>query len=82
EGALAGSAIGLVDAVRYCHDVVGLALDECLRMASRYPARVVGDKTRGHLQPGARADMVLLGTTLEVAATWLGGVRQDHATLR
>ncbi len=79
EGALAGSAIGLVDAVRYCHQVVGLTLDECLRMASCYPAQLLGDASRGHLTAGARADMTLLDDTLAVSATWLGGVRQDHA---
>ena len=78
-GTLAGSAIGLIDAVRYCHTVVGLALEECLRMASRYPARVIGDATRGHLGAGARADMVLLDDALQVHSTWLGGQRQDYA---
>ena len=78
-GTLAGSAIGLIDAVRYCHTVVGLALEECLRMASRYPARVIGDATRGHLGAGARADMVLLDDALQVQSTWLGGQRQDYA---
>ncbi|MCB1843843.1 MAG: N-acetylglucosamine-6-phosphate deacetylase, partial [Halioglobus sp.] len=38
RGVLAGSAIGLIDAVRYAHATAGLPLDEALRMASLYPA--------------------------------------------
>lgn len=38
EGTLAGSAISLMDAVRYCYRTAGLPLEECLRMASLYPA--------------------------------------------
>jgi len=79
EGALAGSAIGLIDAVRYCHRVVGLALEECLRMASLYPAQFIGEPRLGRIAAGARADLVLLDAELQVKATWLAGQREDHA---
>ena len=79
EGALAGSAIGLIDAVRYCHRVVGLPLEECLRMASLYPAQFIGEPRLGRIAAGSRADLVLLDTDLRVTATWLAGQREDHA---
>ncbi|MDO8860610.1 N-acetylglucosamine-6-phosphate deacetylase [Haliea sp. E1-2-M8] len=79
EGALAGSAIGLIDAVRYCHQVVGLPLEECLRMASLYPAAFIGEPELGRIAAGSRADLVLLDADLQVNATWLAGQREDHA---
>ncbi len=79
EGALAGSAIGLVDAVRYCHQVVGLPLEECLRMASLYPAEFIGEPRLGRIAAGSRADLVLLDADLQVSATWVAGQRSDHA---
>ncbi|MEQ9393922.1 N-acetylglucosamine-6-phosphate deacetylase [Haliea sp.] len=79
EGALAGSAIALIDAVRYCHQIVGLPLDECLRMASLYPAALIGKPQLGRIAAGSRADMVLLDEDLRVNATWLAGQRENHA---
>ncbi|MFO7552225.1 MAG: N-acetylglucosamine-6-phosphate deacetylase [Haliea sp.] len=79
EGALAGSAIALIDAVRYCHQIVGLPLDECLRMASLYPAALIGEPQLGRIAAGSRADMVLLDEDLRVNATWLAGQREHHA---
>lgn len=73
EGALAGSAISLLDAVRYCHRVAGLPLEECLRMASLYPAQFIGEPRLGRIAPGSRADLVLLDAELQVGATWLAG---------
>ena len=82
EGALAGSAIGLVDAVRYCHRVVGLPLEECLRMASLYPAEFIGEQRLGRIAAGSRADLVLLDENLQVNATWVAGHRSDCARRR
>lgn len=77
EGALAGSAIGLGDAVRYCHQCVGLPLAECLRMASLYPATCLAlEGELGRIAPGYRADLVLLDDDFGVMATWIGGADQ------
>ncbi|MAT91301.1 MAG: N-acetylglucosamine-6-phosphate deacetylase [Halioglobus sp.] len=79
EGVLAGSAIGLIDAVRYCQREVGLPLEECLRMASRYPAVAIGlGDTLGCLHPGYRADLVHFDDDLNVIHTWLAGEQQTH----
>lgn len=79
EGALAGSAIGLNDAVRYCRDVVGIAEAECLRMASLYPAQFLGaDKLLGSLEPGKRADLVHFDGQLNVIDTWVAGQHLSH----
>ncbi len=76
EGVLAGSAIGLIDAVRFTHREVGLPLAECLRMASRYPAAVLGLKhSLGRLAPGYRGDLVHFREDFSVQSTWLAGER-------
>ena len=74
EGKLAGSAIGMVDAVRYCVETVGLDLGETLRMASLYPAQYLGiDEKLGRIEPGMRADLVHLSQQLQVKNTWVAG---------
>ncbi|MFV0278520.1 MAG: N-acetylglucosamine-6-phosphate deacetylase [Parahaliea sp.] len=79
EGALAGSAIGMIDALRYCHRTVDLALEECLRMAATYPAAFLRQQHRlGRIAPGDRADFVRLDTELRVLDTWVAGVRESH----
>lgn len=79
EGALAGSAIGLIDAVRYAHREVGLPLDECLRMASLYPAEFLGvDACLGRIAPGYRADLVLFDEDFQVCDTWVAGAHASH----
>ena len=67
EGNLAGSAITLLDAVRYCVGTVGIDLEEALRMASTYPAAFLGvHKTRGKLLPGYQADIIALNQNLQL----------------
>lgn len=75
DGTLAGADLTMIDAVRFIHGL-GVALGEALRMASLYPAQVLGiDKSRGSLRPGARADLVHLSAGLEVASVWSSGER-------
>ncbi|KRA45322.1 N-acetylglucosamine-6-phosphate deacetylase [Pseudoxanthomonas sp. Root630] len=73
-GALAGSALDMVTAVRNCVRLLGLPLDEAARMASTYPADVLGlGGTHGRIAPGYRADLVALDADLQVVGTWIGG---------
>ena len=79
QGVLAGSAIGMIDAVRYATNTVGLDLAQCLRMASLYPATIVGlDHTLGRIASGYRADLVHFDENFKVHSTWLAGQRQAH----
>lgn len=78
-GTLAGSAIGMIDAVRYAARAVGLPLAECLRMASLYPAAILQlDDHLGRVASGYRADLVHFDEQLLVTDTWLAGQRQQH----
>ncbi len=79
EGKLAGSAIGMIDAVRISHQSVGLPLEECLKMASLYPAQFMQlDDQRGSIQQGYRADLVHFNDDFHVCNTWLAGSQQQY----
>lgn len=70
QGVLAGSALTLPQAVRNCVQHVGLSLAEALRMASLYPARVLGLTGQlGYLQKGYAADFWLFDEYLTPRAT-------------
>jgi len=73
DGTLAGSDLDMASAVRFMTRHVGVPLEEALRMASLYPARLLGLGDRGRLTPGARADIVALDDDLNAARVWIGG---------
>lgn len=74
SGVLAGSALDMAAALRNAVALLGLGLDEVLRMASAYPADFLGIADRmGRLKPGMRADLVLLDDGLAVKETWIAG---------
>ncbi|WP_296253604.1 N-acetylglucosamine-6-phosphate deacetylase [uncultured Stenotrophomonas sp.] len=75
-GALAGSALDMITAVRNTVGLLGLSLAEASRMASTYPAQFLGlDDRYGHIAAGYQADFVLLDADLQVQATWIAGQR-------
>jgi N-acetylglucosamine-6-phosphate deacetylase len=79
EGRLAGSAIGMIDAVRLTNIWVGLDLDESLRMASLYPAEFMQvHHYLGKIQPGYRADLVHFTEDFRVTHTWVAGEMSQH----
>lgn len=83
EGKLAGSAIGLLEAVRNCVEQVGIPLAEALRMASLYPAGYFGvDDRLGRLRPGYQADLVHFTTDWEATRTWVAGHAETQPTVK
>lgn len=73
DGVLAGAHLALSDAVRNAATMLGASPGDALRMASLTPAEFLGVADRGRIQPGARADLVLLGAALDVRTVWVGG---------
>ncbi|MGI4883597.1 MAG: N-acetylglucosamine-6-phosphate deacetylase [Janthinobacterium lividum] len=74
NGTLAGSALTMLTAVRNCVQRVGIALPEALRMASLYPARVLGLANHlGLIEPGYRADLCAFDHEFNAGATVLHG---------
>ncbi len=77
DGTLAGADLTMDRAVANAHRLLGLPLEEALRMGSRYPAECLGlDRRHGWIRPGYRADLVLLDATLRARRTWIGGQSQ------
>ncbi len=73
-GALAGSALDMVTAVRNSVQWLGVPLEEAARMASTYPAEFLGlGREYGRIEPGYRADLVSLDDGLRVRNTWIAG---------
>ncbi|HEX9514464.1 MAG TPA: N-acetylglucosamine-6-phosphate deacetylase [Puia sp.] len=67
DGTLSGSALTMLQAVRNGVEKAGIPLPEALRMASLYPATVMGlDKKWGNIRAGAQADFVLLDEQLNL----------------
>ncbi len=79
DGTLAGSDLDMASAVRNSVNMLGLPLEEALRMASLYPAEFLGmADQRGRIAPGLAADLVQIDGNLAVQRTWIGGERADH----
>ncbi|GLP95070.1 N-acetylglucosamine-6-phosphate deacetylase [Paraferrimonas sedimenticola] len=74
SGELAGCVLDMASAVRNCVDHMGCALAHALQMASRTPASLLGlSESKGHLQPGADADLLLIDDDLQVKRSWIAG---------
>jgi N-acetylglucosamine-6-phosphate deacetylase len=73
RSALAGSASRMIDLVRTMVMKVNVPLNEAVMMATENPARAIGLETKGRLEVGADADLVVLSPELEVLRTFSGG---------
>lgn len=77
QGVLAGSALDMAGAVRNAVQLLGLPLDEAVRMASTYPADFLGlGVSHGRIAPGYQADLVVLDDDYRVQRSWIGGTVQ------
>ena len=73
RSALAGSASRMIDLVRTMIMKVNVPLHEAVMMATENPARAIGLETKGRLEVGADADLIVLSPELEVVRTLVGG---------
>jgi N-acetylglucosamine-6-phosphate deacetylase len=79
DGTLAGAFLDMATAVRNCVRLLGLSLEQALRLASVNPAAFLGLEV-GRLAPGYRADMVALDPEqVAVQRTWIAGVETSDA---
>ena len=72
-GRLAGSTLTLDAAIRNLIEFTGCSMTEGVRAGAASPASLLGDPTRGRLEIGARADVVVLDDQLQVVATVVAG---------
>jgi N-acetylglucosamine-6-phosphate deacetylase len=73
DGTLAGSALGLDEAVRNLIAFTGCSAAESISTVTATPARVLGLPRKGSVAPGFDADLTLLTADLRVATTFVGG---------
>jgi len=69
---LAGSTVPMIEAVRNLV-ALGAPVDAALSAATEVPARIAARPDLGTLQPGSRADVVVLDDSLEVVRVLVGG---------
>jgi len=74
NGALAGSTLSLDRAVRNMVSL-GVPLPQALAMATVVPAAAVGAGELGSLEPGGRADFLVLDRELNIQRVYIGGER-------
>jgi len=82
DGALAGSVLTMDRAVRNVTKFTGWELQQAVRLATLNPSRVVGLSSRGKLEAGGEADIVVLSPDGEVVTTFIRGVRTEAAVGR
>jgi N-acetylglucosamine-6-phosphate deacetylase len=72
DGVLAGSTLTMIEAVRNLVSL-GVPLERAADAATAVPARVLGRAELGRLEPGSRADIVVLDDNLEIERVLVGG---------
>ena len=72
SGALAGSALTMIDAVRNLHSL-GVPFEDAIGAATEVPARVLRLPTTGRLGVGLPADVVVLNDELEIERVLVEG---------
>lgn len=79
DGALAGSDLDMIGAVRNIARFAGVDLEEALRMGSLYPAAALRlENELGRIRPGYRASFVELDAALNVRRSWIDGEALDY----
>ena len=74
SGALAGSRLTMIDAVRNAVELGGVSISDAVRMASEVPARLLGlQRSRGALEVGKCADLVMFNERFHVLTTIVNG---------
>lgn len=73
RSALAGSAARMIDLVRTLVSSVGAPLHEAVAMATANPARALGATSKGKIELGADADLVVFTPEFKVARTFIAG---------
>jgi len=75
DNTLSGSALTMMEAVANCVRHAGISLEEALRMASQYPASLLGLEAHGCIKPGAMANVVIFDSQYSVQQVFLEGKR-------
>jgi N-acetylglucosamine-6-phosphate deacetylase len=64
DGTLSGSALSMLQAVANCVNFAGIELAEAVNMASLYPAQLANLSTKGKVEAGFEADLIIFDAGL------------------
>jgi N-acetylglucosamine-6-phosphate deacetylase len=79
SGALAGSDLDMLSAVRNAVRFTGLDVTEALRMGSVYPAHALGLESQlGYIRAGYRASLIELDDELNLFRSWIDGQMENQ----
>ena len=73
DGTLSGSNLTMLRAVSNCVQHAKIPLAEAIRMASAYPAKLMGLTDKGKIEAGYKANLVIVNKELELASVYLEG---------
>lgn len=73
SGTLAGSDLDMLAAVRNSIRMADIEADEAIRMASTYPAAMMGEERLGAIKPGFFASMILIDENYQLLRSWING---------
>ncbi len=74
-GTLAGSDLNMLAAIKNTVEMAGIDLNEAIRMASVYPATMMGVANRyGTIRVGNNASMILIDDNYQLIRSWIDGV--------
>jgi N-acetylglucosamine-6-phosphate deacetylase len=73
DGTLSGSLLTMMKAVRNCIENVGITVEEALRMASVYPARIMNISDKGRIAPGYKADLIVFDKNYKIKLVFIEG---------
>ncbi len=73
DGTLAGSVISMLDGVRVMVEKAGVTAGEAAMMAAGNPAAMLSLADRGRIEPGARADLLVLSPGLDLKNVFVAG---------
>ena len=78
EGNLAGSTLTLNKAVYNMANMVGVKLEDAVRMASLNPAKAIGvDNEKGSIEVGKDADLIIFDENINVSKAMVKGKIRD-----
>ena len=75
DGTLSGSALSLLKAIENCVKLVGISLEEAIRMATLYPANLINRTDLGRLEQGALANILVFDSDYSVDSVYFEGER-------
>jgi N-acetylglucosamine-6-phosphate deacetylase len=73
SGTLAGSDLNMLAAVKNAVEMVGIEAEEAIRMASTYPAAMMGEAHLGAIKAGFTASMVVIDDDYKAVRSWING---------